>query len=281
MDGSNREQIGLWNGTSGLRWVAHQESLDRAWKPIGDLALARAAVLPGERVVDIGCGCGATSLELAAKVGPSGSVLGIDVSGPMLARARERAQALGAANLEFLQADASTHAFDGRADLVFSRAGIMFFEDPVAAFENLRRALRPGGRVVFVCFRDRELNAWMTVPQAAAAAVVGREAQTAPDAPGPFSLAEEARLWTVLGGAGFADVLCQAIDRDVVLGPELDSATDFAVDAGPVARLLVDAPDDVRVRVRAAVAQVLAPRAGVAGVSLRAAVWIVQARNPT
>jgi SAM-dependent methyltransferase len=130
MEEMNREQIEFWNGAPGRRWVTHQESLDRVWGPLGDLAIERATVARGERVVDIGCGCGATALELAEKVGPSGSVLGIDISAPMLARAQERRQMLGLANLEFVQADASSYVFANHADLVFSRAGVMFFATP-------------------------------------------------------------------------------------------------------------------------------------------------------
>ena len=214
MGHDNLEQIEFWNGAPGQRWVAYQESLDRVWRPVGDAAIERAAVLPGERLIDVGCGCGATALELATKVGLSGSVVGIDVSAPMLARARERARTLGVANVEFVQADASTHAFAGSANLVFSRAGVMFFGDPVAAFANLRRALRPGGRLVFVCFREREVNSWWTVPLAAAATVVAAEQPTPAHEPGPFSLSDETRLRAVLDHSGFVGTVCEPADHD-------------------------------------------------------------------
>jgi SAM-dependent methyltransferase len=280
MSDANREQVEFWNGRSALRWVVHQEILDRVIHPIGDAALERAAVLPGERVIDVGCGCGGPTLELAAKVGPSGSVLGIDVSEPLLGVARERARRLGVGNLELVLADASSHAFDGNAHLVFSRVGVMFFGDPVGAFANLRRALRPGGRVVFVCFRDRELNPWMMVPRAAVATVVGPDRPTPPNEPGPFSLSKEARVREVLGAAGFVGVVCEPIDHDLALGVDVDAATDFSVDAGPAARLLIGASDELRARARAAVRQAMAPYATPRGVSLRAATWVVQARNP-
>lgn len=280
MDDANREQIEFWNGAQGRRWVAHQESLDRVWRPIGDAAMARAAVQSGERVVDIGCGCGATSLELAAKVGASGSVVGVDISAPMLARARERAHGLEVANLEFVQADASTYAFPGGADVVFSRVGVMFFRDPVAAFANLRRALRPGGRLVFVCFRDRELNSWWTIPLAAAATVVPAEPPTPAHEPGPFSLADENRLRAVLDGSGFVGAVCEPVDHDIVLGADVDSATEFIVSAGPVARVIAAASDEIGARVHTALRQSLARHAGSSGVSLHAATWIVRARTP-
>ena len=280
MEDANRQQIDFWNGPQGRRWVTHQERLDRVWRPIGEAAIARAGVVRGERVVDIGCGCGATSLELAAKVGPTGSVFGIDISAPMLARARERAQRLEVANLEFVQADASTYAFDSWADVVFSRVGIMFFRDPVAAFANLRRALRPRGRLVFVCFRDRGLNSWWSVPLAAVATVVPPEPPTPPHEPGPFSLADENRLRAVLDGSGFVGAICEPFDQDIVVGDDVNSAIEFILNAGPVARVVAGANDETRERVCAALRQPLAQHAGSDGVSLRAATWVVQARNP-
>lgn len=276
---ANRRQIEFWNGGPGRRWVTNQEALDRVWRPIGDPAIERAAVLPGERVIDVGCGCGATTLELAARIGPSGSAVGIDISQPMLARARERAQTLGLANLAFVQADASTHQFAGNADLVFSRAGVMFFGDPVAAFTNLRRALRPGGRIVFVCFRDRQLNPWWTVPLAAAANAIPSRAPTLKPPADLFALADEPYLRAMLDASGFVSSVYEAINHDLVLGDDVDSATEFSVEAGPVGLLMADADHEIRARIRQAIRQSLAGHAGPAGISLRAATWIVQAIN--
>ncbi len=207
MTDANREQIEIWNSVFGPRWVAHQERLDRVWGPLGDATIERAAVLPGEQVLDVGCGCGATALQLAAKVGPAGAVVGVDVSAPMLAPAKERTQALGVANVRFVNADASTYALDDAVDLVFSRAGIMFFGDPTSAFTNLRRALRPGGRLAFVCFRDQRQNPCWTVPLAAAATVAKLEPPAAPKGPGVFSLADEDRLRAVVEQSGFVDLI--------------------------------------------------------------------------
>lgn len=173
MGHDNLEQLEFWNGAPGQRWGAYQESLDRVWRPLGDAAIERAAVLPGERLIDVGCGCGATALELATKVGLSGSIVGIDVSAPMLARARERARTLGVANVEFVQADASTHAFAGSANLVFSRAGVMFFGDRVRRV--CKSASRSSGREAVSCscvsakersirggpFRSRQPRPWL------------------------------------------------------------------------------------------------------------------------
>ena len=156
----------------------------------------------------------------------------------------------------------------------------MFFADPIAAFANLGRALRPGGRMVFVCFRARELNGWMTLPMAAAATIVPLEPPPAPGTPGPFSLADKERLHAILDSAGFIDVVCTPFDRDLVLGKDVDEATEFSIAAGPTARLLLDATDEVRTRVRTAVKNALAQYAGASGVALPSAAWIVRATNP-
>lgn len=198
----------------------------------------------------------------------------------MLARARERARTLGLANLAFVQADASTHQFAGNANLVFSRAGVMFFGDPVAAFTNLRRALRPRGRIVFVCFRDKQLNSWWTVPLAAAATEIPSRAPTLKPPADLFALVDETYLRAVLDESGFSSSVCEAIDRDLVLGDDVNSATQFSVEGGPVGLLMADADDEIRGRIRQAIRQSLARHVGPAGVSLRAAIWIVQAINP-
>ena len=168
--GPNAEQITYWNEQSGPKWVALDGRLDALISPYGDRALERTKPALGERVLDVGCGCGRTTLELAARVGSPGSVTGIDISTVMLARARERARKSGAQNVRFENADVQTHAFEpGSFDLAFSRFGVMFFADPVAAFANLRGALAPGGRLAFVCWQPLANNPWMQVPLAATA----------------------------------------------------------------------------------------------------------------
>lgn len=279
MNESNREEIEFWNRL-GRRWAIYQERLDRVWRPIGDAAIDRAAVQPGGRVIDVGCGCGATALDLATKVGSTGSVVGVDVSAPMLQRARERAQAAGVRNLEFIQADASVCAFSNDADLLFSRTGVMFFTDTVVAFTNLRRALRPGGRLVFVCFRDRELNSWWTVPLTAVATVVAVEPPIPPRQPGPFAFAEESYLREILDRSGFVHAVCEPRDYDLLFGDDLESATDFMINAGSAAGALANVHEDQRVQARSAIRQGLSPFTAATGVLLNAATWIVSASNP-
>ena len=280
MTDANREQIEIWNGVFGHRWVTHQESLDRIWGPLGDATIERAAVLPGERVLDVGCGCGATALQLTERVGPAGSVIGIDVSGPMLTRAKERAEVLGIANVRFVNADASTFTSDDAFNLVFSRAGIMFFSDPIGAFSNLRRVLRPGGRLAFVCFRDQGLNPWWTVPLAAVAPIARPETPAASDGPGVFSLADARHLRAVIEESGFVNAAYEPVDFDLLLGADIELATEFSINAGAAAKVLAGLDDEVRERGRLAISQSLSRNAGPNGVTLRAATWIVLARNP-
>ena len=192
--GANAGQIDYWNDEAGPKWVRLQELLDHQLADLGLFVVERAAPAAGERVLDIGCGCGASSLELAQRVGPKGSVLGVDVSEPMLARARERARHAGVDNLQFQRGDAQVTPFEpGSFDLVHSRFGIMFFEDPPAAFANMRRALAPNGRVTFVCWQPLSENPWMRIPMAAALPHIELPPIPAPGAPGPFALGDDGR----------------------------------------------------------------------------------------
>jgi ubiquinone/menaquinone biosynthesis C-methylase UbiE len=165
---ANESQFDAWNGESGRRWVATADERDRVLAPVGEALLAVADTRPGMRVLDIGCGCGSTTLMAADSVGNNGSAIGIDLSGPMLELARERANAAGTVNASFVQGDAQTHAFEAEAaDLIISRFGTMFFADPKAAFANIARALRPGGRLCIATWQPLAANEWLIVPGSA------------------------------------------------------------------------------------------------------------------
>jgi ubiquinone/menaquinone biosynthesis C-methylase UbiE len=166
-DPKNEAEITYWNSAGGRRWVERQQSQDIVLGPILQATLERAQVRQGERVVDIGCGTGASAIALAERVGPSGHVLGVDVSAPMLARAAERLAPGGP--VKFVRADATTYRFETATfDLLFSRFGVMFFAEPARAFANLRTALKPGGRLAFACWRKFDENPWLKVPLRAA-----------------------------------------------------------------------------------------------------------------
>jgi SAM-dependent methyltransferase len=281
---ANVEQSKYWNEVAGPRWVRFQEVLDAELAVLTGAALDRAAPRPGASVVDVGCGCGATSLELARRVGAAGRVLGVDLSKPMLARAAERAAAAGLSQISFREADAQTERFaPGAADLVFSRFGVMFFADPIAAFANLRAALRPGGRVTFVCWQKLAENPWLTVPMAAMAKYVQLPPPPPPGAPGPFAFADPARVAEILGGAGYAGVELEDLREPLVLGGgTLDGAVEFSLEIGPAATALreTNPGPEVRARVADAIREALAPFAASGKLQMGSAAWIATARNP-
>jgi SAM-dependent methyltransferase len=273
--GPNAEQIEYWNKQAGPKWVAESAQMDRILGPIGEAAIERAAPRAGERAIDVGCGNGQTSLQLAARVGPQGSVLGVDISAPMLERARARAAAEQLPQLRFENADAQTRAFPpGAADLVFSRFGVMFFADPLAAFQNLARALRPGGRLAFVCWQALAENPWMRDPLAALAKHVPLPPPAAPDAPGPFAFADAVRVRGILERAGFQKVAFEPRSGEIQLGQSVDEALHFASEIGPVGAILREAPAAARSAGLAAIRELLAGRATPKGVAMPYAVWI-------
>lgn len=279
MPSDNAEQIAEWNGALGQRWAAMRQEIDRVVTPFGAAALKAAAPQPGERVIDVGCGCGETSIEIARLVGPAGSVLGIDVSQPMLAVARSHGQS---ANLSFQEADASGSPLPAGVDLLFSRFGVMFFSEPSAAFSHLRKSLRAGGRCVFVCWRTPRDNAWAMTPLAAARQALDiTPPQSDPNAPGPFAFADEERLRNILSAAGFGNIELQRFDAAIFLGPTPRSAAEGAVQLGPVARLLREVGVEHLPIVVDAIERTLAPLAAPNGqVSLNGSTWIVAAANP-
>src|SRR3954466_5683742 len=219
----NADQIAFWNGPGGQHWVDRQQSQDMVFAPISELLIDRAHATGGERVVDVGCGCGDISVLLAQQVGPTGQVLGIDVSAPMLERAQQIAP--GALPVSFVLADATVYPFDPASfDLMASRFGVMFFADPVLSFANLRRALRPSGRLAFACWREPRENGWMMTPLMAVYKHVPKLPQPGPEDPGPFAFASEERVRGILTKAGFADIRMEAcpLTFDVAIGKGID-----------------------------------------------------------
>jgi SAM-dependent methyltransferase len=270
---SNTEHVKYWNGPVGELWVVEQERLDRQLDPLGRAALAALAPRPGERILDVGCGSGQTALQLAEAVGPSGRVVGVDISEPLVAAAAGRNTF---EHVSFVRADAETHRFERGFDAIYSRFGTMFFADPVAGFANLRAALEPGGRMAFVCWRSLAENPLFTAPMEAAARHVPLPPPD-PRLPDPFAFAERARVAQILEAAGFGGVGIAPHD-DRIGGDDRAATADLAMKMGPLGRFLRQHPEQrpvVTDAVRGAIEPFIVD--GVARIP--AATWIVTARN--
>jgi len=279
------DQIGDWSGKSGERWVANQARLDAMVAVFGQAAMEAAAPATGERALDIGCGAGASSLALAARVGAGGQVLGVDISEPLIAQARARAQQDTPAFFQL--ADASSAELpEGAFDILFSRFGVMFFDDPIAAFTHMRRALRPGGRVAFVCWRAAAENDWVRLPMGALQGIVPPSALPDSEAPGAFSFGDRARVARILTAAGFTDIAIVPFDAAVPFGEgetrdaAIDDAVKMTLEVGPLSLALADQPVEIRTRAAAAVRAAFAGLPGEQSVMINGAAWIVTARNP-
>lgn len=279
-DDRNADQIAYWNGPGGQRWLARQEQQDATLAPVTQALLARARPCAGEFALDVGCGCGETTIELARRVAPGGAVLGIDVSAPMLERARRRRPADLPA--DFALADATTHAFErGRCDLLFSRFGVMFFAEPVRAFANLRRGLRAGARSSFACWRAPRDNPWLMLPLQETYRHVPRLPEVPPGGPGPFAFADAASVRGILEASGYTNIACEAVDTalDLANGRGLEAAVDAAMDIGPASRALEGQPAAARAAARASIREALAPHETGGSIALPAGFWIVTAVN--
>ena len=277
-------QVADWNGQSGEYWAVNQARLDAMFAVFGQAAIEAAAPATGERVLDVGCGAGASSLDLAARVGAGGQVLGVDISEPLIGRAR--ALAPQDTPVLFQVADASSAELpEGAFDMLFSRFGVMFFDDPTAAFTHMRRALRPGGRVAFVCWRGVAENDWVRLPMIAIKDIVPLPAPPGPDVPGPFSFGDRGRVERILTTAGFTDITIAPFDASISFGQgetrdaAIDDAVKMAFEGGPLSLVLADQPDDIRAHAWAAVRAAFAGLPGERSVMINGAAWIVTARK--
>lgn len=276
---ANTDQAEYWNAERALHWVDHDDHHDRMLRPFTSHLLEAATVDNGARVVDIGCGCGHTTRAAARRAAP-GDVLGVDLSGPMLARARQLAEDSGLDDVRFEQADAQTHPFPAHGfDTAISRFGVMFFVDPMAAFANIRAALDEGGRCVFVCWQQLFDNPWIAVPTEAVLHHVELPDFGDPDAPGPFSLAEPDRIHAVLGDAGYVDISVEPVNEALWLGNDPADAMTFLQSTGMARTLLDPAPPDAAARAIDAARVALEPFASDDGLLLESAAWLVRARS--
>ena len=275
---SNAAQIEYWNATAGETWAQFQEQLDRQVELLGLAAIDVLAPREGEHILDIGCGCGQSSLALAARVRPTGAVVGVDISEPMLDVALHRSRSSPDLQVAFRKLDAQTGDLGhGFFDAAFSRFGVMFFGDPVAAFANIRASLKPRGRLAFVCWRPLNENPWIQAPLRAALPFLPPVAPPDPMAPGPFAFANPSRVRSILADAGFGSVTINPFDAGIG-GGDVEQSLKLALAVGPLGRALRERPelaDNVAVAVRDVLSKFLASK----GVWMAAAVWIVLAHT--
>lgn len=262
-------QAEYWNGPAGDTWASESDALDPRLAHFGRTAMQALAPSLGERILDVGCGAGATSRELARGVGDAGQVTGVDISRPLLAVARSRG-----GGVRYLEADAGTTRFDEPFDGVYSRFGVMFFEDPRAAFANLRRAA-PRGRLAFVCWRSPDENAAITRPLELTKHLLPEQAPIDLEAPGPFALARRDKIESILRDAGWRSITINAHDSMYELGPDAETAARFAMTVGPLSRALREAPQ-ARDAVLSELRRVFAASGG--AVVEAASTWVVTAR---
>jgi ubiquinone/menaquinone biosynthesis C-methylase UbiE len=275
----NADQIAYWNGAGGQRWADRQPVQDILLQPIADILIERAKVKTGERILDVGCGSGATTFAFAHAVGANGYVMGIDISAPMLARAREVTPA--DAPVDFVLADATIHAFAPDSfDLLASRFGVMFFADPALSFTNMRKAMRRSGRLAFACWREPRENPFFMTPLQAVYRHVPKMPPVGPEDPGPFSFASETRVRRILGAAGFSEIAMEPcnLQLDVAVGGGMEAAVKSALEIGPAARALADQPSDIVAAAGQSIREELVPHLKGQTVPLEAAIWIVTAK---
>ena len=278
---ANANLFDYWNGNHGDKWVAHRDTFDGMIASHGRAAMVAADINPGKRVIDVGCGFGSTTLEIADMVGSAGQTLGIDFSGPMIAAARARIASRGADDppIDFIQADVQTHDFaPASADILFSRYGVMFFDDPVTAFANLHTSLaQDGGRLAFVCWRTPQENTWMSGPMGIARDFVELAPPPPAGTPGIFAFADKDRIAQILNQAGFRDIAITALDLSVNVGPNIEAAADNAITLAPWAAVLADVAPETVAEIKARIIERFGSFVGPKGVEIPSASWLVHA----
>lgn len=276
VDSSNVEQLRAWDGDDGAYWAAHADRFEQGLAGYHHQLLAAAAIRTTATVLDIGCGNGQTTRD-AARCASAGSAIGVDLSSHMIEFARQLAEQERLANATFLQADAQIHPFpDQGFDVAISRFGAMFFGDPPAAFTNIARAVRPGGRLILLAWQPSERNEWQGEFRTALAA--GRELpKPKPGAPGPFSLSDPDRVRRLLSSVGFVDVRLRGLSEPMYFGPDPDDACRFV--SGQLAWLLRDLDTDTAGRALDSLRASMADHQTDRGVLYDSAAWLIEARR--
>lgn len=275
---TNTAQIEFWNGPAAEKWVHHAAQLDQMLSPFAAEVLGTASIVPGENTIDIGCGSGALTLKAAAAAGPNASTLGVDVSQPLIDLARHRAEEAESSS-QYVVADASIYRVETPVDIIISRFGVMFFNDPVPAFANILTNMVPGGRMIFVCWQALQANDWAFAPVQAAMPFFKEPPRPAdPTAPGPFAFADKDRVSSILKDAGWKSVEINPMHTPLAMpGTDIEANIEFMLKLGPLSRLIVE-QDLELAPIEAALAERLSRAISADGtVEMASACWIVQA----
>lgn len=284
MQMESSEYVDFWNDTLAVKFDRYREILMNGLSYHSRVPLEKLVLEPGSKVVDVGCGWGDTAIELARKTGPGGSVLGLDCVAQFLDSARQTAQAAGVDNVQFLAADVERYPFEPEYDLCFSRFGMMFFENPVAAMRNMRGALKPGGELMFIVWRTIDDNPWLGLPKQVILQYLeppGDDARTC--GPGPFSMANPEVVSKQLEIAGFEQVEFERNDGPVTVGETPEDAVGFQLALGPAGEIFREAGDQAehqRSEIETALRRALAPYQENAGIVMPSSSWVITARKP-
>jgi len=279
----NADMIEFWNGDGGQKWLRFQDNMRESLAPFGHLAMDAAKISAGEQVLDVGCGCGDTTTEIARRIGSGGHVRGVDISKPILAEAKWRAASASLENVTFERADAQTHDFPPSAfDVVFSQFGVMFFAHPVIAFKNIRSAMKPGGRLAFVVWQSVKNNDWVSLSLDVVGNHVPLAAPLDPEEPGAFSFGDMERVKRILLQAGFYDIGVEGVSVPFVVGENLDYAATFLTQMGPAGGAIknADASEETKLRIAGDMRDALGVYKTDRGIIISSAIWLVTAKNP-
>jgi ubiquinone/menaquinone biosynthesis C-methylase UbiE len=281
---SRNEFVEFWNEVLVEKFERFRNILLEGLSYHSEVPLANLELAPGSKVLDVGCGWGDTAIRLAKKTGPTGKVVGLDCCAAFLEKGKQDAAAAGLANIRFMEADVETYPFEPEYDVCFSRFGMMFFASPVAAMRNVRKALKPGGRLVFITWRTIDDNPWLGVPKKVVLNFLpppGEDALTC--GPGPFSMASQSLVTAQLKAAGFEDVTFERADGPVMVGSTVEQAMQFQLALGPAGEIFREAGEEAEKRkdeIESALRTTLARFEKNGRVTMDSSSWTITARNP-
>jgi ubiquinone/menaquinone biosynthesis C-methylase UbiE len=282
---SRNEFVAFWNEVLVAKFERFRNILMEGLSYHSEVPLANLQLAPGSKVLDVGCGWGDTAIRLAKMVGPAGAVLGLDCCAAFIEKGKQDAAAAGLDNIRFVEADVETHPFAPEYDLCFSRFGMMFFASPVAAMRNVRKALKPGGRLMFITWRAIEDNPWLGLPKKVVLNFLPPPGENALSCgPGPFSMASQPLVTAQLKAAGFADISFMRTDGPVMVGNTVEQAVQFQLALGPAGEILREAGQEAERRkgeIEQALRTMLARYQKNGGIVMDSSSWTITARNPS